>query len=82
MSSRTKNTKKNAAKRANVTRAARKAFLSRYGCDTYDVVKLTLKGQTTEQILTTTMLWRTTVAAIRANLTRGTYDTYLKNCNF
>jgi trans-aconitate methyltransferase len=69
---------KKSVKAAVNTRRARTNFLKRYGQETYDVVRDLVKGQTrvVDWIPTSSL------AAYKANLTRGTYDDFLRGCQF
>lgn len=63
------------------TARARREFRNRYGNDTYNVVRWLVKGKTSGEVATRTGVSVGSVAAIRANLTRGTYDEVLTGCN-
>ena len=72
--------KKSPAKRAVRTRQARDRLFHKYGCMTYDVLQALARGKDP-----TDLLWSLTyesLAAYKANLTRGTYDDLLNDCNF
>lgn len=70
------------ARSAVVTRQARRAFLDRYGCNTYDVVELLVKGRSSQDIEQLIGVPRGSVRAYAANLTRGTYRYFVDDCNF
>jgi hypothetical protein len=59
------------ARKAVKTTKARKAFRDHFGQNTYDAVKNLVNGQSGG-----------INAAIKANFTRGTYDSWIKDCNF
>ena len=65
-----------------ITRRAREAFLTRYGAESYHAIMLLSRGRTTEEVGEELGVENMVVGAWKANLTRGTYDKYLKNCNF
>jgi FixJ family two-component response regulator len=54
-------------------RSARRTFTNLYGQDARDVVSRIASGWSTQRISGSTGLPETTVAAYRANVTRGTY---------
>lgn len=68
------------AKKAALTRAGRKELRDAYGNMTYDVLSALLH----ENLDPVDNFYYTsgTVAAIKAHLTRGTYDWVLNSCNF
>ncbi len=73
--------------RGNRTRAARKQFITRYGSLAAGIVRMLASGYTTDKVVEVSGAPRGTVAAFKANLTRGTYAPYVsKNgtgtCNF
>jgi hypothetical protein len=69
------------AQRAVRTRKARQDFVKKYGQDSFNVVCILENGGSTLDAELRAVLPRTTVAAIAANLTRGTYNYALANCN-
>jgi len=71
-----------AARKAAVTRKARKQFKKHYGEDTYNVVKAIIQGKNSHEIADNFWLSIETVAAYRANVTRGTYWHMTDLCNF
>ena len=72
----------NAATKANRTRKARKLLKDTYGQLTHDELKLLGKGHTCWRVAMQTGSSVTSVAAVLANRTRGTYDHILDHCNF
>ena len=73
------------------TRSNRRAFAQRYGDGTAQVVRYLTRGWTSEQVSVATGYSVSTIAAVRANLTRGTYAPYVRgtvsrgftgSCNF
>jgi hypothetical protein len=73
--------------KSTATRNARKAFTKRYGTTAAGVIRLLATGSTTSEISTSFGVPRTTVAAYKANLTRGNYYPYVTwdgrgACNF
>ena len=77
MSKSTRSSRSAATSRGNATRAARKAFESIYGSSTAKVVRLIAAGIDSASIRSVTGASRTTIAAYRANYTRGTYWPYV-----
>jgi len=70
------------AQKAARTRAAREGLKNRYGVDTYNVVRSLQRGESTVRAAVSAGVWPETAAAIKANLTRGTYDNFVGDCNF
>ena len=70
------------ARKAVRTTQARRAFRERYGQTVYEVVFAVRLGVDSQTIRDNTGVSAGQLAAIRANLTRGTYDAWLKGCNF
>jgi DNA-binding NarL/FixJ family response regulator len=68
--------------KTQTTKKARADFVSKFGAETYEVIKMFEKGQNNKEIYTDTSLPITTIAAYRAHYTRGTYDEYLGTLNF
>ena len=64
------------------TRQARKEFRDTFGRDAYDVVSRIEKGHDTDTIVDRTGLTVGTVAAYRANHTRGVYSDFVPGCKF
>jgi hypothetical protein len=62
--------------------AARTAFRNKYGDVTYCVVNLLSRGYSKTAVAKITGLPDSSVAAYAANLTRGTYDSVLTQCDF
>tara|TARA_Y100000310_G_C20675221_1_gene812650 strand:+ start:938 stop:1171 length:234 start_codon:yes stop_codon:yes gene_type:complete len=71
-----------AAYRAAATRRARKDFTEHYGQETAQIVQMISQGYETPEIAETVEVRPSTVAAYRANVTRGTYGTALTSCNW
>jgi len=71
-----------AARKAVVTRQARNIFRDKYGFDGYEVISLIISGKTTDEISDITWIPKTSIAAYRANLTRGAYGKLVNTCNF
>jgi FixJ family two-component response regulator len=65
------------ARRAVRTRQARNEFRTRFGQTTYDIVALVRLGVATNLIASQVGVSPTTVSAVRANLTRGTYSPFV-----
>lgn len=70
------------ARKAAATRRARVNFTDRFGPDTFDTVAMLMSGDTTHEVSNSLGLEMRSVAAIAANLTRGTYDEWVDGCNF
>lgn len=70
------------AQKATKTRKARQAFRNHYGDESYNVVKRIVQGERTETIERNTWTPMVSIDAYRANVTRGTYDHLLADCNF
>jgi FixJ family two-component response regulator len=82
---------RNSATRANRTRSNRRAFAQVYGPVTADVVRLIARGWTSDRIAYETGETVNSVAAFRANVTRGAYAPFVSgdlvsgftgSCNF
>ena len=71
----------NAAKKAAETRKARSEFVQTYGTEAYDVVSMLASKMSDHHIMDLTWIPRSSLAAYKANLTRGTYDHILSRCN-
>lgn len=71
-----------AAQKAVKTRKFRQTLLKTYGWDTYEVLELMSKGKSNVEVELLTHIPMSSVAAYRANKTRGLYDWVLRNCNF
>jgi hypothetical protein len=71
-----------AAYKAVATRRARKAFMDSHGEVAAQIIQMIQKGYDTSEIASTTGSRRTTVAAYKANVTRGTYGEALTSCNW
>lgn len=69
------------AKKAVKTRKARKEFMARYGYTIFQAVSCLCKGQDSFSVASALNITLESVAAIKANLTRGTYDSALRGCN-
>lgn len=69
-------------KKAVTTRRARREFRDQYGEDTYQAVRYLVRGKNSGQVSVLTGIAVPSVAAIAANLTRGTYDHVVDACNF
>jgi FixJ family two-component response regulator len=67
-----------AARKAVATRRARKNFFENYGLDTYDVVEAMVNGEKNRSISFLFGIPLQSVAAYRANFTRGNYG----DCSF
>jgi FixJ family two-component response regulator len=65
------------ARKAVRTRRARQAFVARFGQQTLQVVTLVLNGAPTSDITELVNVSASSVAAIRANLTRNTYRPFV-----
>ena len=81
----------NAQTRANQTRTARRQFVQDFGENTVDVVRAIVNGWDSTEIADDYGMPVGTVAAYRANLTRGAYAPYVQGsvntgftgtCNF
>jgi hypothetical protein len=70
--------RRNAAAKAVKTRKARTAFMTKYGFATYMVAAATVSGK--KKMMPS--IDKMSIAAVKANITRGTYDKYLPDCNF
>ena len=73
--------------KGNKTRAARKNFVSKYGNSVATAVRMLVTGSTTDEVASVTNLKKSSVAAIKGNLTRGNYSPYTNStgsghCNF
>ncbi len=68
--------------KASRTRKARSAFLNVYGTETANVVKMILQGKDNWTISDDTWVSVSSIAAYRANVTRGTYDNAFAGCNW
>jgi DNA-binding NarL/FixJ family response regulator len=55
-------------------RSARRSFRTRFGADRFTVVELLSRGLTSKEVATRLNVSTMSVAAIKANLTRGTYE--------
>ena len=73
------------------TRSNRRAFAQRYGDGTAQVVRYLTRGWDSETVAQVTGYSVPTIAAVRANLTRGTYAPFVRgnvtrgftgSCNF
>lgn len=71
-----------AAQKAVKTRKFRQTLLKTYGWDTYEVLELMSKGKSNVEVELLTHIPMSSIAAYRANKTRGLYDWVLRNCNF
>lgn len=69
------------AKKAVRTRKARQAFKQAFGEVVYLTVDGLVNGLTTKDIAGIMNTSVGSIAAIKANLTRGTYNAAMKNCN-
>jgi hypothetical protein len=72
------------AQKAVKTKAARKAFRDQYGDESYEVVSRIVRGEKTGEIYDYAphyVPWDS-ISSYRANVTRGTYDHVLADCNF
>lgn len=58
-------------------RNARRAFRKQYGSDRFRIVELLVSGLSSTQVAGKLDVSVGTVAAVKANLTRGTYDPYV-----
>jgi FixJ family two-component response regulator len=67
------------ARKAVRTRQARQAFVARFGQQTFQVVTLVVHGATTADITELVNVSASSVAAIRANLTRNTYRPFVSS---
>ena len=77
----TKNKRSKAARKATLTRKSRQLLTEKYGEVTYEQVMLLSKGFSAEEVADKTSDSTTSVAAVKANLTRGTYA-WVGDCNF
>lgn len=73
--------KNSAAIKATATRNARREFIKHFGQTTFEVVSLLVNGYNSWDTSELLDVERTSVSAIKANLTRGTYNELLKKCN-
>jgi len=64
------------------TTAARAAFRVQYGHESYEVIRLMCEGYSKPAIEDITGVPSLSLDAYQANLTRGTYDHVLDECNF
>lgn len=62
---------------SSFARSERRAFTSFYGSETSRVVSRIASGWSTERIVNSLNVPETTVAAYRANVTRGTYAPFV-----
>ena len=69
-----------AARKAVNTRKRRQQFKAKYGTEVYNIIGYLRKGYTSRQIAIATDTTTGHVAAIAANLTRGTYKQALRGC--
>jgi len=71
------------AQKAGRTRAARKAFESKYGHSQYVVVRDLMRNDDTNTVALRFGLWTSSVAATLANLNRwGTFHSMAYACNW
>ena len=71
-----------AARKAAATRKARKYMVDSYGEQTAQVLQMIVQGYDSSEISDYTGTRKSTVAAYKANVTRGTYGDSLHNCNW
>ena len=72
----------NAARKAVRTKAARKTLQAVYGETTRMVLMDLVQGRDDNDVMGWNGLTRQSLAAYKANLTRGTYGKLLRDCNF
>jgi hypothetical protein len=91
MSRSTRNSRSSATTKGNATRVARRTFETTYGRTTARVVRLIAEGLSNRVIRAVTGASYTSIAAYRANVTRGAYSpfvstnglgTYWGTCNW
>ena len=70
------------ARKAVKTRNARNLFKQQFGRQTYEVVFALRLGVDDATIREHTHISAGSLAAVKANLSRGTYDVCLSGCNF
>lgn len=72
------NTRSNAAVKANQTRSVRRQFINTYGQTTFDALVTIAKTSHGRKVPTKVgQVSNTSLAAYRANLTRGAYSDYV-----
>jgi len=75
------------AKKAARTLNQRREFKKKFEASTIDALRLLMNGCDDEEILNKVGIEKSSLSAIKANLTRGTYSPYVKitgdgTCNF